>query len=157
MPFHNCFFIGHRDTSPSIAPLLAEAVERHIAAFGVNCFYVGRHGSFDSLAAQAVREAKTRHPQVQLFLVLAYHPALQPVHLPEGFDGSFYPWADQRIPRRLAIVKTNRRMVQQCIHLIAYARHIQGGAGQVVAYARARERSGLIRVENLAPECAYRP
>ena len=54
------------------------------------------------------------------------------------------------IPKRIAIVKTNQRMVSDCDYLIAYAWHHMGGSGQIVEYARKREKRGLIHVENLA-------
>jgi hypothetical protein len=53
-------------------------------------------------------------------------------------------------PQRLAIVKTNQRMVDTCDYLIAYARHLLGGSGQIVEYACKQESKGLIRVTNLA-------
>ena len=81
-----CFFIGHRDTLPSILPKLREAVERHIADYGVTEFIVGRYGSFDSLAAQVVKEAKQRHPEIRLTL-LPYYDPIKPLELLSGFDG----------------------------------------------------------------------
>ena len=146
----SCFFIGHRKTGSEVLPLLTEAVERHITEYRVTDFYVGHYGSFDGMAAHAVKEAKQCHPEVRLMLVLPYHPAIRPIEMPKGFDGSYYPWEDERIPKRLAIVKTNRRMVETCDYLIAYAFHYLGGSGQIVEYARKREKRGLIRVENLA-------
>lgn len=85
-------------------------------------------------------------------LVLPYHPAIRPVETPEGYDSTYYPWEDERIPKRLAIVKTNQRMVDTCDYLIAYAWHHLGGSGQIVEYARKREKRGLIHVGNLAEE-----
>lgn len=146
----SCFFIGHREAGSELLPLLAEAVERHITDYGVTDFYVGHYGGFDGLAAQAVKEAKQCHPEVCLMLVLPYHPAIRPVETPKGFDGSYYPWEDERIPKRLAIIKTNQRMVDTCDYLITYAYHFLGGTGQIVEYARKREKRGLIRVDNLA-------
>ena len=146
----SCFFIGHSNTGDEVLPLLAEAVERHITEYGVTDFFVGHYGSFDSMAAHAVKEAKQHHPEVRLMLVLPYHPAIRPIETPKGFDGSYYPWEDERIPKRVAIVKTNRRMVETCDHLIAYAFHYLGGSGQIVEYARKCEGKGLIRVEILA-------
>lgn len=107
----SCFFIGHRDAGEELLPLLAEAVERHIRQYGVTDFFVGRYGRFDALAAKAVKEAKKRHPEVTLTLVLPYHPALRPVASPPGFDATYYPWENEHIPKRLAILKTNQRMV----------------------------------------------
>ena len=145
-----CYFIGHRETGSEIYPLLVSAVERHVEEYGVTDYYVGRYGRFDSLAAAAVMDVRNRHPEVRLTLVLPYHPADRPVEKPEGFDATYYPWTDERIPKRLAIVKTNRRMVEECTHLIACAFHHLGGTGQIVDYARRREKKGLVTVTNLA-------
>lgn len=131
-------------------PVLAEAVEQHIAKYGVTDFYVGHYGGFDGLAAQAVKEARERHPEIRLTLVLPYHPAIRPIKTPKGFDGTFYPWEDESIPKRLAIIKTNQRMVDTCDYLITYAYHFLGGTGQIVEYARKRESKGLVRITNLS-------
>lgn len=81
-----CFCIGQRDAPDSLAPALAEAVERHITEYGVGEFAVGRYGHFDYLVAQAVIEAKTHHPSVRLVYLRPYHPADQPIDTPQGFD-----------------------------------------------------------------------
>ena len=146
----SCFFIGHRETGEGLLPLLAEAVEKHITEYSVTDFYVGHYGGFDRLAAQAVEEAKERHPEIRLTLVLPYHPAIRPIEKPNGFDATYYPWEDERIPKRLAIIKTNQRMVNDCDYLIAYAWHYLGGSGQILEYARKREARGLIVATNLA-------
>ena len=146
----SCYFIGHREAGKDVFPLLVEAVEKHITEYGVTDFYVGHYGGFDRIAAQAVEEAKERHPEIRLTLVLPYHPAIRPINVPKGFDGSFYPWEDEKIPKRLAIIKTNQRMVDTCDYLITYAYHFLGGTGQIVEYARKREKRGQIHVENLA-------
>ena len=146
----SCYFIGHREAGKDVFPLLVEAVEKHITEHGVTDFYVGHYGGFDRLAAQAVEEAKERHPVIRLTLVLPYHPAIRPINVPKGFDGSFYPWEDEKFPKRLAIIKTNQRMVDTCDYLITYAYHFLGGTGQIVEYARKREKRGQIHVENLA-------
>ena len=70
-----CFFIGHREASKEIYPALYATVERHIVAYGVTAFIVGRYGGFDRLAASAVKEAKRFYPEVKLTLLLPYHPA----------------------------------------------------------------------------------
>lgn len=110
----SCFFIGHREAGGDVFPALSEAVEHHITEYGVTDFYVGHYGGFDGLAAQAVKEARERHPGIRLTLVLPYHPAIRPINTPKGFDGTFYPWEEEHIPKRLAIIKTNQRMVDTC-------------------------------------------
>ena len=70
-----CFFIGHHDAGNELLPLLIETVERHITEYGVTDFFVGHYGQFDSMAAQAVKIAKKRHPEVTLFW--CYHTTRQ--------------------------------------------------------------------------------
>ena len=131
-----CFFIGHRDTGERAYPALAE-----------------RYGRFDEMAARAVREAKARHQGVTLTLLLTYHPFDGPRSAPTGCDGTFYPPGMERTPKRLAILRANRYMVDHCGCLIAWVRH-PGSARDLLDYARRRERRGLLRVENLAEKAA---
>ena len=131
----SCFFIGHRDTPEHVYPALEQAVEQLITQ-GVTHFYVGNHGSFDRMAARAVIAVKQGHPQVRLTMLLAYHPGERPVTLPPGFDGSLYPPGMEKVPRRFAIPRANRWMVEHCTHLVAYVTHPASNAGKVVEWGR---------------------
>ena len=141
-----CFFIGHREAGGELIPALAEAVERHITEYGVTSFMVGHYGNFDKLAARAVIDAKKRHPEVTLTLLLPYHPFDRPIPTPEGFDGTFYPPGMETVPRRAAIVRANHYMVDNSTHLIAYAWHPASNARELVEYAQRREHLGLLHV-----------
>ena len=55
----------------------------------------------------------------------------------------------ESVPKRLAIVRANRYMVDNSDYLIAYTRH-PGNAKELLEYAQLREERGLIRVRNLA-------
>lgn len=140
-----CFFIGHRDAQESVFPGLAHAVEQHIVDNGVSTFIVGRYGRFDGMAARAVKEAKKRHAEVHLLYLRPYHPAERPDETPDGFDGSLYPPGMERVPRRLAIVRANRYMVDHCDFLIAYA-YRPGNSRKLLEYARRREQRGFMQV-----------
>lgn len=130
-----CFFIGHRDAPESIYSELARTVEQLIGQ-GVTDFYVGHYGNFDRLAARAVIAAKQRHPEVRLTMLLPYHPAEREVILPSGFDSSLYPPGMENVPRRFAIARANRWMVEHCTHLVAYVTHPASNAGKVVEWGR---------------------
>ena len=147
----SCFFIGHRDAGEELLPLLAETVERHIRQYNVTDFFVGHYGRFDAMASKTVKEAKKRHPEVTLTLLLPYHPYDKPIPVPAGFDGTFYPSGMERVPKRVAIVRANRWMVEHATHLIAYVCHPASNAKELLEYARRREQRGLLHVENLAP------
>ena len=145
-----CFFIGHRESPDSLLPELSAEIERHITEYGVTDFVVGRYGRFDNLAAQCVKAAKKRHPEVTLTLLLPYHPYDRPTPTPSGFDATFYPPGMETVPKRLAIVQANRYMVDHSQFLIAYAWHPASNARNLVEYAMKRENRGLIKVTVLA-------
>lgn len=146
----NCFFIGHHDCGEDVLPLLRNAVERHITEYGITAFYVGHYGNFDRMAAQAVLTAKQYHSGITLTRLIPYHPYDRPMPVPKGYDGTFYPPNMEPVPKRYAIVRANRYMIDTSTHLIAYAWHRLGGAGNLVEYARKREKKGAIHIENLA-------
>ena len=141
-----CFFIGHRDAPEALLPALRAAIEQHIAAYGVTEFLVGGYGGFDRLAAQCVTEAKRAHPEIRLMLLLPYHPAERTLTLPEDFDGSSYPPGQEAVPRKAAIVRANRYMVNHVDYLIAYAWHPASNARDLLEYAKKREERNLISV-----------
>lgn len=144
-----CFFIGHRETGDELIPALTAAVERHITEYGVTSFIVGRYGNFDKLAARVVIDAKKRHPEVTLTLLLPYHPFDRPTPTPKGFDGTFYPPGTETVPKRVAIIRANRYMVEHSTHLIAYAWHPASNARALVEHAQIWGRKRKIHVENL--------
>ena len=145
-----CFFIGHREAGDELLPALTAAVERHITEYGVTSFMVGRYGNFDKMAARVVIDAKKRHPEVTLTLLLPYHPFDRPIPVPVGFDGTFYPPGMETVPKRAAIIKANYYMADHSSHLIAYAWHPASNARDLVEYAQTREKKGKIHIENLA-------
>lgn len=148
-----CFFIGDRQTPDSLLPLLETEVERHRQTYDVRRFVVGGYGRFDALAAQAVKRLKQHCPEVTLLLLRPYHPTERPIPLPEGFDGSLYPPGMEAVPRRAAIVRANRYMVEHCHFLIAYAPNPIGSAGRLTAYAAGRDRRDLLHI-TILPEAA---
>ena len=145
----NCFLIGHREALEEIYPALYAAVEQHIVEYGVTEFIVGHYGGFDRLAAAAVKKAKHFHPEVKLTLLLPYHPMDQPRPTPDGFDGTFYPPGLESVPRKAAIIRANRYVVNHANYLIAYAWHPGSNARELVECAKKRKKRNLITVLHL--------
>ena len=141
----SCFFIGHRNASGELLPELKQVVEKHISEYGVTEFIVGRYGDFDHLAARAVIALKAQYPQIILSLLIPYHPAERPIETPQGFDNTYHPPGMEKIPRRLAIVRANRYVVDHVDYLIAYAWHAASNARNLVEYAQRRN----IKITNL--------
>lgn len=142
----SCYFIGHRNADPSIVPVLSDAIEHYILDLHVRYFYVGHYGSFDRLVECTVIAAKKRHPEIMLYRVLAYHPSERQVDLPKGYDGSCYPEGMETVPKRFAIDKVNRLMIDRCDCLIAYATHPASNTCKFIEYAK---RKGTVLIKNL--------
>jgi hypothetical protein len=136
--------MGHRDAPEALLEPLAAAIEHHIRDLGVVEFVVGQRGAFDRLAAQAVRQAKNAHPQVILTLLLAYYPPAEAT--PEGFDTVYYPPELEQMPKRFAIAKSNRLMVDHSDYLIVYAWQPGSNAKKLADYAARRQARGLIQM-----------
>ena len=149
---NSCFFIGHRDSPAEIKPLLLQAIEKHITEYGVSDFYVGHHGNFDGYVAAALCEMKKRYPHIKAYLSLAYHPSIQKVDLPKGFDSTIYLEGQENSPPRYAITNRNKQMVRDVGYLIAYSRYITDGSHNLLNYAKAKEKKGQLVITNLADE-----
>lgn len=148
----SCFFIGHREASEEIYPVLYAAVEQHIVEYGVTEFFVGHYGGFDRLAALAVKEAKRFYPEVKLTLLLPYHPAERLISTPDGFDSTFYPPGMESVPRKIAIVRANRYVVDHVDYLIAYVWHPASNAWELVEYARKKLRTLCLSITLIQPD-----
>lgn len=145
----SCFFIGHRDADERLLPCLTDMAKRLVTHCGVTRFYAGGYGNFDRLSGKAVIALKNSFPDIRLFLVIPYHPAERPVLTPRGYDGTHYPQGMESVPRKFAIVRANRRMIDECDYLVAFVWHPASNAREFLEYARRREKKGLIHVENL--------
>ena len=144
-----CFFIGHRDCPDELFMEIQQAIERCISEYDICEFIVGRYGKFDHLAAKCFKEVKKKYPHIALTMLLPYLPVERRIDTPKGFDGSLHPEGLESVPKRLAIVRANRYVVDHADYLIAYAWHPASNARDLVDYAHKRERSGLISVTNL--------
>ena len=144
-----CFMIGHRYVSAGLRSRMDAEIERHVTVYGVREFAVGHYGHFDAMASAAVREAKKRHPELRLTLLLPYDPYCS-AHDPEDYDATIYPEGLEFVPRRAAIVRANRYMVENSDFLICYHAALVGNTRDIVAFAMRRAKKGLIRVSNLA-------
>lgn len=141
-----CFLFGHANAPDTIMSRLEEAIENCYAK-GIVQFYVGNRGQFDRLAATAVDRVRRRHPEIRLFLLLAYHPGEQPVDLNDSFDGSYYPFL-KNTPKRYTIVKANQHMISAADAVICYVCHV-GNARNLLFYAQRIQRKTKLYIENI--------
>ena len=144
----SCFLFGRSDAPQDLQSAIEAAVERQYFNLGIRQYYVGAYGSFDRMAASALSAVKKRHNDISVYLLLPYHPADRPVEASKGFDGTYYPPLE-KVPKRYAIVRANRQMIETCDGVICYANHI-GNTRTLLEYARRRAKKGTLQMENLA-------
>ena len=104
------------------------------------------------MVIRALSQVKRAHPDITLMLMTPYYPANRKVDLPKAFDTLFYPPDLETVPKRLAIVRANRYMVERSDFLIAYVRHPASNARELLEYAGTGKRTGKIHITNLAEE-----
>lgn len=97
-----------------------------------------------------MKAAKKRHPEVALTLLPPYHSYDYPIPTPPGFDGTFYPPGMETVPKRAAIIRANRYMVDHSDYLIACVWHSVSNARELVEYAQRREKQGRIKTTVLS-------
>ena len=145
----SCFLIGHREADERLLPRLELTIERLIVEENVRYFYVGGYGGFDRIAATSVKHAKQKYPDITLMLVLPYHPAERSVPTPNGFDGTYHPEGLENTPRRYAIVRTNKVMVDTCDWLVCYVHHGASNSRNLLECAQRWANKGLIQIKNI--------
>lgn len=86
---------------------------------------------------------------VKLTLLLPYHPTEQPIPTPDGFDGTFYPPGLESVPRRAAIIRANRYVVDHLDYLITFAWHPASNARELVEYAERRKKNDSLFITQI--------
>ena len=138
-----CTFFGHRDASDTIRPLLRETLTGLIERQDVRHFYVGNQGNFDAMARSVLAELQTTY-EIRYEVVLAYMPQKTdpifkniPTVLPEGIEA---------VPRRFAIDRRNRWMIEHSDIVVAYVTRSFGGAAKFRDIAR-KQKKTIIEIE----------
>lgn len=94
-------------------------------------FYLGGYGDFDLLAAKVLYELKPEYPELESILILPYLDRQMDASL---YDGTIYPPLEN-VPKRFAISRRNKWMIEKADILIACVNHDWGGASKTLEYA----------------------
>ena len=89
------------------------------------------------MALSVVNKTKEAHPDVRAILVLPYLDRSMDL---DAYDGSVYPPLE-KVPRRYAISRRNKWMVDQADVVVAYVIHEWGGAATTLRYAEAKKKT----------------
>ena len=139
-----CTFIGHRDIPESIKDKLKATLIELICEAGVENFYVGNSGNFDRIVLSVLRELKSVYQHIDYSVVLAYLPTENS----DNIENSIYPEGLETAPKRFAIDRRNRWMLDRADYLISYVLYNTGGAYK---FSKMAERMG-VKIINIAGE-----
>ncbi len=104
---------------------------RTLLEHGNHKFYLGGYGDFDLLAAKVLYELKQEYPETETILILPYLDRPLDASL---YDSTIYPPLEN-VPKRYAISRRNKWMVEQADMVIACVDHDWGGASKTLEYA----------------------
>lgn len=124
-----CTFFGHKDSPDSIYPVLEKTIAEAMKKYPDIQFYVGHNGHFDGMARTALKKLSAPYT-----VVLAYLPGRD-----EGlFSGedTLYPEGMENVPKRFAISRRNKWLVNNSDMVIAYICHTASRAAEFVKYAK---------------------
>lgn len=120
-----CTFFGHRDAPDTLKSSIKEKISELIIERGVERFYIGNHGRFDSMVISVLGELKEFHPKIDYNVVLAYFPKGENLYkntiLPEGIE-LCHP--------KSAIDFRNKWMLDRSYFVICYVTCSFGGAAK---------------------------
>lgn len=133
-----CIFFGHGDCYKLPEAVLLHAIEELIIK-GVDKFYVGHQGHFDSMAFSCLMKLKSIYPHISFTVVLAYLPTQKTEYDPY-YGYSMYPEGIEECPQRFAIERRNKWMIDQADCCLCYITHSWGGAYK---FAKQAKRKGL--------------
>lgn len=133
-----CTFFGHRDTSPEIKTLLRQVISDLIEKQGVNRFYVGNQGNFDTMARSLLAEFEQSHG-ISYEIVLAYLPRQENPLC--DTDHTLLPEGIESVPPRFAIEYRNKWMIDHSDIVVTYVRHSFGGAAKFKGIATKKKKT----------------
>lgn len=126
-------------------------IEKLITENGVNEFWMGNYGSFDSISASTVYDLKNKYNDIKLCLVIPYltKKITDYRELYTKFDEIIMADIPQNTPKRFYIVKCNEYMINKSDYLIAFVNHGWGGAARTFNYALKKKNKQKIEIYNI--------
>lgn len=129
-----CTFFGHRECYGLDENTLYKAIEELILQ-GVDTFYVGHQGQFDSMVYGCLYRLRKVYPHIWISVVLAYLPTEKREY---DISDTMYPEIEGH--PKFAITRRNRWMIRMSNYCLCYVRRTWGSAYK---FAQDAKRCGL--------------
>lgn len=129
-----CIFFGHSECYGLDSKVLQKAT-KELVEKGVDTFYVGHQGHFDSMVFSALLELEKIYPNISISVVLAYLPTQKSGYDPY-YGYSIYPDGLEVGLPRFAIERRNEWMIERSDYCLCYINHSWGGAYKFAKHAK---------------------
>lgn len=126
-----CTFFGHRECYGLDSQALQRAITELITK-GVDTFYVGNQGQFDSSVYSCLKQLRNEHPYIRVCVVLAYLPTEKNEY--DDMTDTMYPEIEGH--PKFAIERCNRWLIDHSDYCICYINHTWGGAYKFAKLAK---------------------
>lgn len=131
-----CTFFGHKDTPFDIKDKLKNTLVSLIEKQGAKVFYVGNQGNFDIIVRHILEELKNEYSHIDYTVVLAYMPTVKKDNDFLDYNKTIYPDILHNTPRKFAISKRNKWMIDKSNFVITYVKCNTGGAAKFESLAK---------------------
>ena len=128
-----CTFFGHRECFGLDGRVLQQVIENLISK-GVDTFYVGNQGQFDSAVYGCLKQLEKEYPHIRVCVVLAYLPIEKNEY--DDMTDTMYPEIEGH--PKFAIERRNHWMIDHSDFLLCYINHTWGGAYKFTRLAKQR-------------------
>lgn len=146
MKGQTCAFFGHRECYGLDLQVLMDAIEDLICK-GVDTFYVGNQGQFDTMVYSCLKQLRKTHPHIRICVVLAYLPTEKSEYNDEV--DTMYPEIEGH--PKFAIERRNRWIIDTSDYCLCYINHTWGGAYKFYRLAKRRGKT-VINIGNATIE-----
>ena len=134
-----CTFFGHRECPESIKPKLVSVLKDLIENHGVNIFYLGHQGTFDSIALSVLKDLTREYPHVKYAVVLEKLPTRKEIFSCD----TLFPEELENVHPRFAVSRRNLWMLSQAEYVVTYITHSWGGAAQFAEKAEKQHKIAI--------------
>ena len=137
-------FCGHSDFlfSDDVKQQLKNIFVSEIRKKPTCKFYLGGYGDFDSLCLRTLRELKKEFQSIELIFITPYidknYSKLE--FAKYHYDDVIFPPLES-VPRKFAILKRNKWMVEEADLVIASVKYSWGGAAKTLEYAKRKNKT----------------
>lgn len=142
-----CCGFGHRDLFCDIREELQKTIEYLISEKGVDTFYTGGMGEFDTEFTNAVRAAKVTYNYIKIILVKPYFSNelnTNKEYYEYRYDDVLVCEESSLVHPKAAIRKRNRLMVDKSDFVIGCISRDYGGAYTALRYAERQKKQTIM-------------